>query len=271
MTSEIAVIMSVYKNDKIETLRVAINSLKSQTLVPDIYVWEDGLLEEEVQVYLHNELDVTSLAFMGQSSRNEGLASALNHLLGVVRAKGYRYIARMDADDIAMPNRIALQYRYMESHPDVDVVGGYIEEFGDDFDYQKIVTYPQEHQAMFNFFSKRVPLAHVTAFFHSRFFEKAGLYPTESPTNEDTLMWMRGFASGCRFANVPEVLVRVRVSSEFFGRRGGTAKAWSDLKDRIKVIRTLGYNVTSYGYAVALFAVNISPAWLKQILYKRLR
>ncbi len=97
------------------------------------------------------------------------------------------------------------------------------------------------------------------------------MYPTTSPTNEDTLLWMNGFKSGCRFANIPEVLVKVRVNRAFFGRRGGLAKAWSDLKDRVQVINTLGYNKRAYWYALALFGVNIAPPKIKEFLYKRLR
>jgi len=159
----------------------------------------------------------------------------------------------------------------MRKNTEIDVVGGYIEEFGHDFDYWKKVEYPLVHQAMFSFFSKRVPLANVTTFFRKSFFEKAGLYPTTSPTNEDTLLWMNGFKNGCKFANIPEVLVKVRVSESFFNRRGGIPKAWSDLGDRILVIKTLGYNISSYFYAFALFLVNIAPAGIKKFLYKRLR
>jgi hypothetical protein len=111
----------------------------------------------------------------------------------------------------------------------------------------------------------------VTAFFRKSFFEKAGLYPVESPTNEDTLLWMKGFESGCRFSNIPELVVRVRVSSDFFSRRGGWQKAWSDFKDRVKVIQTLGYNFYSYIYAAGLLLVNISPGFIKRIMYQRLR
>jgi hypothetical protein len=124
---------------------------------------------------------------------------------------------------------------------------------------------------MFARFRSRVPLAHVSAFFRRSFFEKAGRYPLDSPTNEDTLLWMKGFAAGCRFANLPDVLVRVRVSPAFFRRRGGVRKALSDLRDRIRVIRTLGYNVDAYLYALALFCVNLAPGRLKKLLYKRFR
>jgi glycosyltransferase involved in cell wall biosynthesis len=206
-----------------------------------------------------------------ERAENRGLAVSLNELLDEVLERGYDYIARMDADDISLPDRFAKQYAFMASHPDIDVVGGAIEEFSDDGSYRKVVRYPLDHEGMYRFFRKRVPLAHVSAFFRRTFFEKAGRYPTTSPTNEDTLMWMKGFAAGCRFANIPEVAVRVRVSPEFFGRRGGWAKACGDLRDRIAVIRTLGYNFDAYLYAFAVFFVNISPGCLKKILYKRLR
>jgi len=63
----------------------------------------------------------------------------------------------------------------MQSHPDIDVVGGCIEEFSDEINYHKTVCYPIEHYEMFELFSMRVPLAHVTAMFKTSFFEKAGL------------------------------------------------------------------------------------------------
>jgi hypothetical protein len=177
----------------------------------------------------------------------------------------------MDADDISQRDRIEAQYHFMEKHLEVDVVGGYMEEFGEDIEYKTLIKYPLEHGAMFDFFAKRVPLAHVSAFFRESFFEKSGLYPTKSSTNEDTLLWMQGFKHKAIFANIPHVVVKVRISKSFFNRRGGLTKAWSDFKDRILVIKTLRYNPIFYGYALALFGVNMAPPKIKQFLYKRLR
>jgi len=269
--AEIAVIMSVYRGDTLSDLRESLESLYAQTRPADIFVRLDGPVDPEVATWLQGEKVAGRIRHLESSAVNQGLAVSLNALLDEVLDRGYSYIARMDADDIALPNRFALQYAYMESHPDLDVLGGSIEEFSEDGSYRKIVRYPREHDAMFRFFSRRVPLAHVTAFFRRSFFERAGRYPTDAPTNEDTLMWMEGFRSGCRFANLPDVLVRVRISPEFFARRGGGRKALSDFRDRLRVIRTLGYNFEAYLYAAALFLVNISPGWLKKILYKRLR
>jgi GT2 family glycosyltransferase len=266
-----AVILSVYRHDRLDHLDVALRSLYVQSQAVDIFVQEDGPIPIELGTYLDEEHRSGRIVYLGKYNRNRGLATSLNELLEIVLDRGYSYIARMDADDISLPYRIKKQAAYLDSHPEVDVVGGYIEEFGEDFVYKKLVKYPLTHQDMFEFFAKRVPLAHVTAMYRDTYFQKAGLYPTSSPTNEDTLMWMKGFAQGCRFANIPEILVRVRVSESFFGRRGGAVKAWSDLVDRIKVINTLGYNSSSYLYALALFAVSIAPSKIKKILYERLR
>ena len=267
--NKIAIVVSIYKNVLPSQLEEMLNSLYKQTLQGDIFIKVDGTIPPKIRDILDRHKE--SIAYIDYREENRGIAVSYNELFEEILKRDYEYIVRMDADDIMMPNRLELQYNFMEQNKEIDVVGGYIEEFGDGFEYKKIVQYPLTHNEMFAFFAKRVPLANVTTFFRRSFFEKAGLYPTTSPTNEDTLLWMNGFKSGCRFANIPEVLVKVRVNKAFFGRRGGFAKAWSDFKDRVQVIRTLGYNKRTYFYALALFLVNIAPPKIKEFLYKRLR
>ena len=263
--------LSVYRNDRLPRCKEALESLYAQSEPSDIFVQVDGPIGSELEAFLVKEREEGRLAYLGRRSENIGLAASLNELLNRVMAAGYEYIARMDADDISIPDRFGKQLHYLTEHPDVDVLGGSIEEFTDDRSYHKIVHYPLEHEHMFRFFKKRVPLAHVTAMFRRTFFEKAGFYPTSSPTNEDTLLWMKGFTAGCGFANLPDVLVKVRVSKDFFSRRGGVRKAWNDFRDRLEVIHTLGYNLDAYFYAVAMLGVNLAPSFVKKILYKKLR
>jgi len=269
LKEKIAIILSVYKNDKLIYLQKAIESLSNENV--DILIQQDGIVSDKVAKYLDTLLMQKSIFYLGKRKENKGLAYSLNELIKFALQYNYHYIVRMDADDISIAGRIEKQYNFMQKNLEIDIVGGYIEEFSEEMEYQKIVRYPLVHDEMFKFFSKRVPLAHVTTMYRRSFFDKAGLYPTSSPTNEDTLMWMQGFKSGCKFANIPDILVKVRVSKKFFDRRGGIAKAWSDFKDRVLVIRTLGYNISSYFYAVVLFMVNIAPAKLKQFLYEGLR
>ena len=265
------VLLSIYKNDRLKFVQEALESLYTQSQKADILIKIDGEIDNRLEAFLRQEHADEKIVYLSKREENRGLAVSLNELIEEALSRGYEYLFRMDADDICDKKRFEKQIAFMEKHQDIDVCGTFIEEFGEGIAYSKTVKYPLRHEEMFRFFGKRVPLAHVSACFRKRFFQKTGLYPTASPTNEDTLLWMKGFAAGCKFANIPEVLVYVRVSEDFFGRRGGFKKAWSDLQDRILVINALGYNKRYYFDALALFLVNIAPPKLKQFLYKRLR
>ena len=124
----------------------------------------------------------------------------------------------------------------------------------------------------FNFFNKRVPLAHVSAFFRRSYFVKAGLYKLDGHLNNgDTLMWMSGFMNECNFANVDIIGVRVRVSSDFFNRRGGWKKTSADFKNRMLVNKNLNYGFFAYIYAVFGAGINLLPSVFKKYAYLYLR
>lgn len=269
--SSVAVVLSVYRSVSLKDLKECLDSIYNQTYKSDIFIKIDGEVPDNLYRYLKDEFEQNRIKYLDYREKNLGIAPSYNELFKEVLDRDYKYIARMDSDDIMLPYRIEEQYNFMKKNIDIDIVGGYIEEFGDDFEYNKKVKYPLSHQEMFKFFAKRVPIANVTTFFRKSFFDKAGVYPVSSPTNEDTLLWINGFKNGCKFANINKVLVKVRVSKSFFQRRGGIDKALNDFMDRLKVIRTLGYNIDSYFYAFALFVVNILPASIKKILYTKLR
>ena len=125
---------------------------------------------------------------------------------------------------------------------------------------------------MLKFFQKRVPIAHVSAFFRHSYFKKAGLYQTKGHiSNEDSLLWMSGFLSGCKFANITYVGVMVRVSQDFFRRRGGWKKTLSDFENRLTINKKLHFGFLAYFYTIAVLVVNMLPSTLKRFAYKYLR
>ena len=271
--NSIAIIMSVYKGDNFNDVKTALESLYDQSVDKiDIYVQEDGVVEKGVHKFLTNELALNKIAYLGLRNINKGLAFSLNELIKIVLGNNYNYIVRMDADDISTPIRIERQFIFMENNPQVDICGTYIEEFGDGINYKKKVTYPLKHKDMFEFFKKRTPLAHVSSFFRRSYFDKAGFYEVDGHiSNEDTLMWMKGFASKCRFANINYVGVRVRVGKDFFSRRGGWKKTLSDFRNRMLVNKKMHYGFSAYIYAIALMVINLMPSLLKKYAYKYLR
>jgi len=265
-------IVSVYKNDKIEYVKEALNSLYNQTLKADIFIKIDGKIDDELLKFLLSEQSKGKIKYIDKREENKGLATSLNELIKKGLKENYEYFFRMDADDISNINRFKRQIDFMEKNKDIDICGTFIEEFGDGIEYKKVVKYPLTHQEMFDFFKKRVPLAHVSACFRKSFFEKAGLYPEKGHiTNEDSLMWLKGFKNGCKFANIDYIGVKVRVSKNFFKRRGSLKKVWYDFKNRILINRELGYGVDAYIYAIGILLINLLPPSLKKIAYKYLR
>ena len=264
--------MSIYHNDKLKNVKQALNSLYNQTLKVDIFIKIDGKIDKDLYNYLLSEKEKGNIKYLDIRYENKGLAVSLNELIKEALKKNYLYFFRMDADDISNVDRFKKQIEFMENNKDIDICGTFIEEFGDGIEYKKVVKYPLNHKEMFNFFTKRVPLAHVSVCFRKSFFEKAGLYPEKGHiTNEDSLMWLKGFKNGCKFANINYTGVKVRVNKDFFNRRRSLKKVWYDFKNRILINKKLNYGLDSYFYAFGILVVNLLPPGLKKIAYIYLR
>lgn len=271
MQNDTVILLSFYVNSDLAESKAMFASLFAQTRRAfDVFVQEDGPVPARLHDYLDGLYAEGRIRYLGVRDTNRGVSYTFNELIARALDAGYTYIARMDTDDICVPERIARQYDFMQAHPDIDVVGGWIEEFDTDSGRTQIVRYAETHEEIFAFFKKRSPMANVTTFFRRTFFEKAGLHRLDT-TNEDLALWIEGFARGCRFHNLPEVLVKVRVNETFFYRRHGWAKALDDFALKIEAARRLGFGPQGYIYAAAALGLLLSPVWLKKILYKRLR
>ena len=138
-----------------------------------------------------------------------GIAHALN--TGLAHA-GAPFIARMDADDIAHPERLAQQVAYMNAHPEIGVLGTRtrfettVEKsrgMASFVNWQNAILSPQEH------YVKRfvdAPLAHPTVIFRKELVDRFGGYSTD-PLPEDHELWLRWMHHGVRFAKLPEELL----------------------------------------------------------------
>src|SRR6266851_2185358 len=113
MPPKVSVLMSVYNGAT--HLREAVESIKAQTWEDfEFIVIDDGSTDESGSIlaeYLRLDARVKI-----HTQNNHGLAAALNTGLDLARGK---YVARMDADDISVPERLATQVSFMEAHPEV--------------------------------------------------------------------------------------------------------------------------------------------------------
>ena len=126
-----SVVTSVYKNDKPEFVARALDSITvEQTLGPDeVVLVVDGPVPEALASLLKSrEAKSDGLYKLIWLPENKGLGNALR--VGV-EAASHEIIARMDSDDVSVPDRFEKQIAYMESHPECDLLGGQISEFID--------------------------------------------------------------------------------------------------------------------------------------------
>ncbi|MFN3874585.1 MAG: glycosyltransferase family 2 protein [Flavobacteriales bacterium] len=138
-----------------------------------------------------------------------GIARALN--TGLAHAEG-TYMARMDADDISHPERLAKQVAYLDANPGIGVLGtrtAFVSTVRESrgmqafVEWQNMIITPHDHSV------KRfvdAPLAHPSALFRRELVEQHGGYST-APLPEDHELWLRWMDAGVRFAKLPEVLL----------------------------------------------------------------
>lgn len=268
--NNIAILLPVYQNDKADYLSLSVESILKQTYGNIIiFIGIDGAIGDElyfcVQKYKNNSR-IRSIPF----SENRGLAAVLNDLILICHEEGINFLARMDADDISLPNRLERQLYFLLEHPEVDVVGGRIEEINEQSKKNgKSVTYPLTHQECFKFFRYRDPLAHPAVMFRKSFFDKAKGYRNEYRKNQDTMLWFDGFMNGCVFANLDETVLLFRVTDDFYkNRRNGFKRAKKMLKDRFMINKALHYDWSAYLFSFLMFIMTLTPPFLKKFLYR---
>lgn len=273
VNNKLAVIMSLYKNDVMQCVRLAVESILGQSYKDfDFYIQYDGPIRPKVDEYLSGIAD--DRVKIQRRDENKGLAQSLNDLLSIVLPLGYEYIARMDADDIALLDRFEKQIAYLENHKDIDCLGGAINEINENGENRgKITKYPCSPEDCRAFFAKRNPVAHPTVMFRRSFFEKAGWeYPMDFVRNEDTRLWHEGYKHGCVIANLPDVLLNFRMTDAMFTqRRNGKAFAKSQLELRKMINKDLQFGFMANVYAYAMYLLMISPSWLLKLAYRILR
>jgi glycosyltransferase involved in cell wall biosynthesis len=212
---DLAVIMSVYQNDKLIYVKESVQSILNQSFSRfHYYLIFDGPVSPDISEYITSLTDNRIKLF--RLEKNGGLAGALNYLLEVVmKNPEYKFIARMDADDISMPTRFEKQRNFLSEHSDISVVGCWYEEIdetGNHLSYRKL---PTDHEALRKRYFTRTPFAHPSVMYRRELIEKAGFYPTDTIWMEDNVLWRRALLLGLKFSNIPELLFKFRGTKTF--------------------------------------------------------
>ena len=219
-TIPFSVLISVYKKEKAEYLKQALQSVINQTLKPkEIVIVKDGPLTKELDDCIEDfQRQHPKLFKILTFKKNRGLGLALRD---GVKACKYEYIARMDSDDISKLDRFEKQFNYLQEHPEIALLGTWITEFSKDENNPDTVTkLPCTHQDILKFAKKRNPFRHMTMVLKKEAVIEAGNY-RDFLWFEDYDLWVRMLQKGYIVANIQEYLVNVRADEKMFARRGG--------------------------------------------------
>lgn len=215
-----SVIMSVYAGDKAEYLQEAIDSIYANTLLPsEIVLVVDGPVGDEIRVIVEKYESKYPDSFRAiRLEKNQGHGNARRIAMDSANCE---IIAIMDADDICVSRRFALQMNYIQNHPDISVLGGNIAEFMDNVNNivgRRIV--PNDNENIYMYLKYRCPFNQMSVMLKKSDVLSVGGY-IDWYCDEDYYLWIRMAEKGYKFANLPDVLVNVRVGKEMYQRRGG--------------------------------------------------
>ncbi len=264
-----SVLMTVWAKDKPEHLALSLRSMIDQTIPSDdLVLVQDGPLTPELEQVIHQfQSDHPTLHAIALPE-NVGLGAALNTGLAQCR---HDLVARMDADDIALPVRCALQLAAFEEDPSLDIVGGYADEFaGDNLESHSLKTVPLDQTAIYRYGRRRNPFIHPTVMYKKSTILAQGGY-SSLRRGQDMDLFSRLLHAGCKGRNLPEPLIRFRSGEDLYQRR----KSWKASQNYIATI----YRSWRRGYArlpdlliaaTSRLTMMILPIPVLKLLYRKL-
>jgi glycosyltransferase involved in cell wall biosynthesis len=185
------------------TLALAIRSILKQSYQNwELLVVEDGSSDETVEVarsFSDSRIRVMS------DGRHKGLVARLNQAVAASRG---RYFARMDADDVAYPERLEHQVEFLERHPEVHLLGCGMLVFRDNGAAQGCRVSPRSHEELCREPTDGFAIGHPTWMGRTRWFE-AHPYDSAAVLSEDQVLLLRAFENS-QFACLPEILCGYR-------------------------------------------------------------
>lgn len=254
---DFSVSISVYEKDNPQYFSIALESVFEQTVKPtEVVLVVDGPIS-----------DATSQVIETMEERYKNLKvfhleKNMGH--GISRRTGlencaYELVAIMDSDDICVPDRFEKELKCFENDKDLSVVGGYVCEFADDvkniIGIRKVAL--EDHEIK-QYLKTRCPFNQMSVMFKKSHVSNVGGF-MDWHCEEDYFLWIRMLLAGCKFKNLPENLVFVRMNQDSYMRRGGLRYFKSEAALQV-------YMYKNKVISLARLIINISIRLIVQVL-----
>ena len=214
-------------------------SYKSWSLI----IVDDGSTDDTREIAMSYADKYNNIQLL-TNTNNRGLAYSLNKAIDNSKSE---YIARMDADDIALPNRLESQIKYLKKHHEIDVLGTGAEV--ESANKKKIILKPKNHISILQSIEKINPFFHSSVMMRRSFIESIGGYDIKCLRAQDYDLWLRG-VDKFKYHNLQEVLIvyssrNQTIKSIFYGLRVRVVNSYR--RDRLIVGSSKAILVFVYG------------------------
>lgn len=207
----LSIILPVYNGA--DYVSIAIESIRSQSHRDfELLILDDGSTDKTLEIL--NKYKKKDNRIKVFSRENRGLGASLTELINL---SSYELIARMDADDIAYPNRIHDQLNHLVNRKDLVLIGGQISFLTGNQIYPAFEM-PEDHEEILRgLLQKRFPICHPAIMFRKSAAAKVGFYRVNG-AGEDLDFFLRMSEVG-RISNIPSMVLQYRLSTNSLSSR----------------------------------------------------
>jgi glycosyltransferase involved in cell wall biosynthesis len=203
----VSVVMSVYNGQRF--LSEAVQSILGQSFSDfEFVIVDDGSTDKSSEILAQYMRRDDRIHVHRQT--NKGRALSLN--IGMELSKG-RYVARMDADDVALPNRLAEQVDFMELHPEVGLLSGSYERISSDGRLMDMVRLPLRDDEIRSMMLQSNAMCHPAVMMRKEVAIACGGYRKVFLDADDYDLWLR-MSERIQLANLEQSILRYRVHSK---------------------------------------------------------
>ncbi|MCX6197822.1 MAG: glycosyltransferase family A protein [Bacteroidetes bacterium] len=233
----ITVLMPVYNAEKY--LREAIDSILQQTFTDfEFLIINDGSTDRSEEIILtYTDPRIR----YEKNEQNIKLIATLNKGFELVTTK---YVVRADADDINSLNRLELQYKFMEQHPDVGLSGTAYESFGEG-KLPAVVRYAPDHNTICWKHFYQIHLSHGTSIFRMSVVRKHNLFFDAAFAHAEDYELFTRFSRVSRLANLQQVLYKVRHHEHEVSRLFSNVQKENSFRVKQRQFQAMGFMATT--------------------------
>lgn len=260
LKGRVATVIPVFQAQK--ELEQTLSSLRGSSIPNTVFIVDDGSLPPIELLKDQSPLEIQLLRL----APNQGIVRALNAGIGAAAEQGFEYIARIDAGDFAVPNRLALQAAWLDTHPRCMLVGCDAEVRNEDGSYCFTIRPPRDPETLAKALHERAWLLHPGVMFRASVFKEVGPYSNAYEAAEDYELFLR-IAQRFEIGVVPQPLLIYVLRNGSISARKARVQALNRLRIQLNYFEWWKW-LHVYGLLRTCGSLLI-PGWAKRSLKTR--